>query len=226
MTESANLNRKRINVGLVERHRLVRESLRMLIDVHPLMRVVGEGPSCASLVAHGDTQPDVVVLSDDLDSDEALLETAAEHGEARWLVLTACADPAIQIRAIRLGASGLVGKDQPAAVFHKAIEKVHDGEAWVGRSMVVAILSEISRPDDRSTVDIEDAGIDALTDRERQVMELLVEGLKTRKIAERLLISEATVRHHITSIFSKLEVSDRLGLIVFAYGNGMARKTA
>lgn len=224
MTESPPVKRTPIGVCLVEPHRLLREGLRLLIERHPALRVVGDGPSPASVVMTADdVLPHVLVVSHDLDGDEILSDLAVKDGRPRWLLLTESQDPAMPIRAIRLGAAGVVTKDQPVHVLHKAIEKVHDGEAWFDRTMVAAIFSEVSRPSMRSVADIGVAAVADLTKRERQVMALAAEGLKNRTVADRLLISEATVRHHLTSIFGKLGVADRSELIIFAHRLGAAR---
>ena len=128
-----------------------------------------------------------------------------------------------QQHALRLGASGIVGKDQPADVLFKAIEKVHAGEVWVDRVLMATILGAMSSTGERRTADPEAAKIALLTARERQIIAVVGEGLKNKRIAERLRISEATVRHHLTSIFDKLGVSGRLELTVYAYQHGLSK---
>jgi DNA-binding NarL/FixJ family response regulator len=95
------------------------------------------------------------------------------------------------------------------------------GSAWLDRSMMGQVLSDIVAP--KTKKDPEMDRIATLTDREREVVGLVGEGLKSKDVAERLFISETTVRHHLTSIFSKLEVSDRVELMLFSYRNGLAK---
>jgi two-component system nitrate/nitrite response regulator NarL len=131
------------------------------------------------------------------------------------VTITSAQDPELDQKAVCLGAVGLVTKNQPAEVLFQAIEKIHAGEAWIDRCMVARAHRELTRrsPD----TDREASRIATLTGREREVMSLVVEGLKNRQIADRLSIAETTVRHHLTSIFEKLGVGDRLGLVVHVY---------
>jgi DNA-binding NarL/FixJ family response regulator len=123
---------------------------------------------------------------------------------------------------VRLGALGVVRKDQAASVLLKAIERVHAGEAWLDRTMVARVLSDLARPAEPPS-NPEAAAIASLTDRECQVIQLICEGLQNKLIADRLAISEATVRHHLTSIFSKLRLNSRLELVIYAYQHDLAR---
>ena len=109
------------------------------------------------------------------------------------------------------------------AVLIKAIRKIHAGEAWFDRSTVAAVLAEFSGLNGAKHTSKEAAPIAQLTDREQQVIGLIAQGLKNRQIAERLFISEATVRHHLTSIYSKLGVADRLELIIFSFKHNLGR---
>jgi DNA-binding NarL/FixJ family response regulator len=104
----------------------------------------------------------------------------------------------------------------------KAIERVHAGEAWLDRSLTASILRDLSPGTRSKKQDPDERKISSLTDREREVIRRVGEGLKTKQIAERLFISEITVHHHLTSVYSKLEVADRLELLIYAYRNGLA----
>ncbi|MGA2264112.1 MAG: response regulator transcription factor, partial [Acidobacteriota bacterium] len=148
------------------------------------------------------------------------LIAAAE--EAKVLILTGMRDPELHRRAVRLGAKGLVSKDASVDVLAKAIKKVYAGEVWLDRSMTAAVLDELSREDDSGHLGPEQTKIATLTDREREVICAVGEGLKNKQIGERLFISDVTVRHHLTSIYSKLAVSDRLELVIYAYRHDLA----
>ena len=115
---------------------------------------------------------------------------------------------------------GIVLKEHAAEQLLKAIKKVHEGEVWIERSMVGSMIQELSRP---AMVDPEVVKIESLTEREREVIALVGEGLKNKQVGERLFISETTVTHHLSSVFSKLEVSDRLELIIYAFRHGLAK---
>ena len=100
-----------------------------------------------------------------------------------------------------------------AEVLIKAISKVHGGEVWVERSMMGTVLQDITKPD---SIDPEKEKIATLTEREQEVIRHISQGLKNKQIADRLFISETTVTHHLSSIFAKLGVTDRLELVIYA----------
>jgi len=118
---------------------------------------------------------------------------------------------------------GLVLKEKAADVLLQAIEKVHAGEVWLEPAMIASVLGEMTGARASQLLDPEVAKIASLTEREREVVTLMSQGLRNRQIAARLGISETTVRHHLTSIFAKLEVTDRLELVIYTYRHGLAR---
>src|SRR5262249_37417395 len=132
----------------------------------------------------------------------------------RILILTGVRDPDLHQRALSLGAMGLVLKEQLADVLLQAIVKVHAGEAWLEPTMMASVLGALVRA---QRPDPEVAKIASLTARERDIIALIGEGLRNRQIAACLRISETTVRHHLTSIFNKLGVGDRLELLVYIH---------
>jgi DNA-binding NarL/FixJ family response regulator len=122
------------------------------------------------------------------------------------------ARPRMQSAAVHLGAMGLIWKDSQPAELWNAIEKVYMGAVWLGRVLIADVLSTMTCRDEPQ-----------VTAREQEVIGLAGEGLKNQVIAQRLYISEATVRHHITSIFAKLGVADRFELALYAYRHGLAQ---
>jgi two-component system nitrate/nitrite response regulator NarL len=118
---------------------------------------------------------------------------------------------------------GLVRKEQASAVLLQAIAKVHAGEVWLERTLVADVLGEMTRGEPVQPVDPEAVKVAALTPREREVITLVGQGRKNRQIAAHLWIAEATVRHHLTSIFAKINVIDRLELVIYAYQHGLCR---
>jgi two-component system nitrate/nitrite response regulator NarL len=214
-----------VRILLVDDHAIIRSGLKMLIESRRGLRIVGEASDRAGAVALATSErPDIILLDLDLGSESGLdlippLRDAA--AQARILVLTGLRDTEVHRSALRLGAMGIVQKEMAGEVLLKAIQKVHAGEAWLDRSSIANLLSEIAEVD-AGRPDPEAARIAALSPREREVITLIGEGLNNKKIAERLKISETTVRHHLTSIFAKLGVSDRLELLVYAYKNRLA----
>ncbi|HEV2827293.1 MAG TPA: response regulator transcription factor [Pyrinomonadaceae bacterium] len=213
-----------IRILIVDDHAIVRAGLRMLIDQNPAMKVIGvAGNRSEALALAMSEQPDVILL-DILLGDEDGLSFLPELREAatnsRVLVLTGLRSTESQRRAIIAGAMGVVLKEHAAEMLIKAILKVHQGEVWLDRSLMGSVLDAITQP---PGIDPEKAKIASLTDRERQVIALIAEGLKNKQIGERLFISETTVTHHLSSIFSKLEVSDRLELVIYAFSQNLAK---
>jgi DNA-binding NarL/FixJ family response regulator len=217
-----------IRVLLIDDHVIVRAGLRMLIESYKRMIVVGEAISRTDALAiAAREQPDVILLDLDLAGESGLdflRELLATATGARVVILTGVRDPEAHRRAVRLGAMGLVSKDKAAEVLIKAIERVHAGEVWLDRQLTARVLSEMSEADqNRTEVDRDADRVDSLTGREREIVGLVCQGLKNRQISDRLFISEATVRNHLTSILSKLELSDRFELALFAYRHHLAK---
>lgn len=212
-----------IRILIIDDHAVVRAGLRMLIDQHPDMEVVAmAGERAEAIALAGRHQPDVIILDVLLGDDDGLaflpdLRTAAPS--ARVIVLTGLRSVDAHRRALRHGAVGVVLKDHAAEVLLKAITKVHGGEVWIDRSMMSTVLQDMTKV---PTEDPEKAKIATLTDREREVIGHITRGLKNKQIADRLFISETTVTHHLSSIFSKLGVSDRLELVVYAFKHKLA----
>jgi two-component system, NarL family, nitrate/nitrite response regulator NarL len=214
-----------IRILLIDDHVVVRTGLRVLIESKPWMLVVGEADGRAeALTVVQQSQPDVILLDLDLGNEsglDLLPDLLHSRSGVRVLLFTGMRDPAIHRQAVRLGASGVVLKDTSLATVTKAIEKVYAGEVWLERSMVASVLNELVPR--HGYDDSPAAWISALTTREREIIALIGEGLKNTEIASRLNLSEATVRNHLTSIFGKLRVGDRVELVVFAYRHRLAR---
>jgi two-component system nitrate/nitrite response regulator NarL len=216
-----------IRIMILDDHALVRAGLRMLIESRPGFCVVGEAADCSTaLVVAAREQPEVILFDlilGDRDRTDFLPELLATVPQARALVLTGTHSPELHRQAIRLGAKGLVLKEKTTDVLLQAIEKVHAGEIWLESSMITDLLDELSPNNKDKHKDPEEAKMATLSPREREVIALIGEGLRNKQIARRLFISDTTVRHHLTSIFSKLDVSERLELVIYAYRHGLAR---
>jgi len=219
-----------IRVLIVDDHGIMRAGLRMLLESQPGMTVVGEASTCAdALVLATDTQPDVIVLDLDLGGENAVQSIPTllrATPDTRILVLTGVRDPEVHRQAIRHGALGLVCKEKAVETLLQAITKVRAGEVWLEPTMIARVLGDLTRPQPSPQASAEATKIARLTEREREVITLVGEGLRNKHIAARLYISEATVRHHLTAIFAKLDVSDRFELAIYAYQHGLAQPPA
>jgi len=141
---------------------------------------------------------------------------------AQVLILTGVLDREQHRRAVCLGAKGIVPKEQSIETLLQAIEKVRAGEVWLDPALTAAALHALTRSTGPKQMTPEQAQIAALTAREREVIALVGAGLRNKQVAQRLLISETTVRHHLTAIFDKLGIAWRLELMIYAYRHGLA----
>jgi DNA-binding NarL/FixJ family response regulator len=203
---------------------IARAGLHRLIADSPAFSVVGEAfgeEAVLALVA--EQQPDIILL-DVFECDEEALEllssVASAHESARVVMLCASATITAQSIAVSYGALGIVRQDQSPETLYKAICSVHKGEIWLERSLAASVLQGKTRAS--HSRDTSQSKIATLTEREHEVIALVCQGLKNQTIAERLYVSEATVRHRLTSIFEKLTVSDRLELVIFAFRHNLA----
>jgi two-component system, NarL family, nitrate/nitrite response regulator NarL len=214
-----------IGVLIIDDHAVVRTALRMFLGSQPGLAVLGEAAHpAAALECARQTRPDVILLDLDLGEADGLdllpqLRTAAPA--AQVLVLTGVRDGDVHRRAVRLGAVGIVRKERAADVLLAAIATVSAGEVWLDRALIARVLGELTQGGTATPADPEALKIAALTAREREVIALVGQGHRNRQVADRLCISEATVRHHLTSVYAKLHVEDRLGLTVYAYRHGL-----
>ena len=214
-----------IRVLVVEDHAIMRAGLCMLLESQGYLAVVGDVGNCTDAIAAATcTQPDVILLDLFLGDETALdclSRLRAAAGGARILVLTGACDPALHHQAVLLGAVGLVLKEKAPESLLKAIKCVHAGEVWMERTMMANVLDQVTRPSQPSNP--EAVRLVMLTEREREVIAHIGLGLRNKQIADSLFISEVTVRHHLTSIYDKLGVSDRLELVIYAYQQGLAK---
>jgi DNA-binding NarL/FixJ family response regulator len=214
----------KLRILLVDDHLVMRAGLRLLIENQPGMTVVALASNREeALKLAACESPDLILLDLELGAESGLTflpELRAAAPKARVLVLTGLKDAEAHRQAVRLGAVGVVFKDQEAEVLIKAIEKVHAGEVWLDRTTTGNLFHEMTQ--NSGEVNPEQSKIKSLTEREFQVIKLIAEGLKNKEIAKRLFISETTVTHHLSSIFSKLEVSDRLELVIYAFAQKLA----
>jgi two-component system, NarL family, nitrate/nitrite response regulator NarL len=225
----AESNTSLIRILLVDGQALLRAGLRLILEKEAEFAVVGEASSREEALEAARLRPDIIVLNlnsggdPDLDLLPDLLVVAEG---ARVLVLIGDFDLERRRRIVRVGVKGLVQKTEPPDRLITAVKRVYAGEVWLDPKTVSHVLDDLLRPGDAKKADgVLSNGV-RLTARERDIIALIGEGLKNKQIAERLCISEPTVRHYLTSIFEKVGVKGRQGLIVYAYQHGLAKPPA
>jgi two-component system nitrate/nitrite response regulator NarL len=208
-----------IRILIADDHALFRDGLRKLLQSEPGFEVVGEAPDGEKLVSlTRETSPDVLLLDLNMprqDGMEVLRELSAAELPVRTLLLTAAIEKNQIVRALQLGAYGVILKESTSQRLFESIRCIMSGQYWVGRESVsdlVRALRSISVPNGAKERP-KDFG---LTPRELEVVTMVVAGYSNPEIAARCRISEQTVKHHLTNVFNKLGVSNRLELALFA----------
>ena len=217
----------RINVLLVDDHPVVRAGLMVTLAGDPGLEVVGEaGDGVEALQMVAELRPDVVLMDlrlPRLDGIEATRRIKSAHPWTAVIILTIYDHDVYAARAIRAGAGGYLIKDAPAALIRRTIKAVYRGETQEA-------LSPGSLIPERRAVDVPLEPryeteplkrVHSMTPREKEVLELLVEGLTNKAIARKLYISEVTAKKHVQSIISKLDSSDRTEAAVKAVRAGL-----
>jgi DNA-binding NarL/FixJ family response regulator len=218
-----------IGILIIDDHDMFRAGLRLLLESEPGLKIIAEARSRDEALEAARNAVDVILLDLDLGSDsgvDVLAELTNVAPQARILIVTGVLDPKLHLQAICLGAAGIVLKLEAAGMLVKAIRKVHAGEIWLNRTATAKAIAELQvriRTQEQKKPDPDATKIGNLTAREREIVVLIGEGLRNKAIGERLCISEKTVRHYLTSIFNKLELTDRLELMIYAYQHGLAK---
>jgi len=238
---------------IIEDEEIVREGLSLLVGHQPGFRVVGLASTIKDALAiAGREQPDVALLDIKLGNDDGidcLPEMQTVSPKTRVLILTGMSDIETHYAAVSNGAMGIVRKIEGPETLVNAIRKVLAGEVWLNGELMTKVLNDLRQARADATTETsgegdlktgatsaigwrlpvsrrdeyEDVKIARLTDREREVIELVGQGMRNQQIADKLCISVITVRHHLTSIFSKLEVGDRFELAIYSFRNGLAK---
>jgi two-component system, NarL family, response regulator DegU len=160
--------------------------------------------------------PDVLVVSGEFLKEEldALEQLTSELEGVRVIILTSRNDTGFLEGALRCGAKGVFHREWPIQQIPKAIRKVTSGGIWLEHTVAERVLEGLLSK--RKTTNHEESKITALTPREREVIDLVCQGLRNKELSDRLHISEATVSHHLTSVYRKLDLTDRTSLVIYA----------
>ena len=229
---TAVVSSSRIRVAIADDHPIVRDGLRKLLNLEEDFEIIGEasdGREVLDLVR--DHEPDILLLDlrmPNMDGLAALQNLQQLSKKTRVIVLTASEDKNEFVQAMKLGCCGIVLKQTAPELIIKSIRRVNAGEIWLDSHTTAAVMrqfasgtgefsaSPVSKPRERSP----------LSTREREIVALVAQGYKNKEMAEKMFISEQTVKNHLHNIFDKLGVSDRLELALFAIHKGIHNNDA
>lgn len=215
-----------IRILLADDQTLIRAGFRALLDAEPDMEVVGEagtGRDAVRLATRD--RPDVILMDIRMPDDDGLTATRKILGDpalagTRVIILTTFELDEYIAEAVRAGAAGFLVKDTEPAELIRAVRVVHDGDALLSPSVTRRIMAQLASQG-RAAGKV--VPLEQVTEREREVLALVGEGLNNAEIAERLFITPLTAKTHVSRIMTKLMVRDRSQLVVLAYESGLVR---
>jgi len=205
-----------IRILVADDNAIFRDGLRKLLEGADDVQIVGEasnGVECTKMLAK--LKPDILLLDlrmPEKDGLGVLEEVNFDTLPTRVIVLTAAEDDRDVVRAMRLGARGVVLKQSASDLLVKSIRKVYEGEIWLDNRMTAEVIDAFKKSSEAG----QRREKPLLSDREKEIVQLVAQGFRNREIGEKLFISEQTVKNHLHNIFDKLGVSDRLELALYA----------
>ncbi|MCB1019763.1 MAG: response regulator transcription factor [Bryobacterales bacterium] len=214
---SVNGKSRKIKIALADDHTIFRDGLRRLLQLEPDFDIVAEaedGSEVPDILK--DQSPDILLLDlkmPGLDGLSVLQRLQAQKHKTKIIVLTASDDEGEYVQAMKYGTCGIVLKQTATDLLIKSIRKVYEGEIWLDAKTTAAVMRQFASPSDPGPRERDKP---RLSNREREIVALVAQGFKNKEIAERMFISEQTVKNHLHNIFDKLGVSDRLELALYA----------
>lgn len=209
-----------IRIFIADDHAIVREGLRALLATEPSLELVGEASDGLQAVSKVQAlRPDVILLDmvmPHMDGLEAIIEIKKNWPEAKIIVLTSFSDDEKVFSAIRNGALGYLLKESSPQDLLQAIHSVARGEGFLSPSIASKVMREINQPSKLPPTN------DPLTEREVEILQLVAKGLTNDEIAEKLVVSEKTVRTHVSHILAKLQLANRTLAALYALKEGLA----
>lgn len=214
-----------IKVLIADDHPIVREGIRKLVELEEDLLVVAEACDGREVLEKvSELQPDVVMLDLKMPGMDglAVLQTLQQmKSNCKSIVLTASEDKNEWVQAMKLGCSGIVVKQTSPDLIVKSIRKVCEGEIWLDSHTTAAVMRQFASPSDGVGGGGRGRSRSPLSNREREIVALVAQGYRNREMAEKMFISEQTVKNHLHNIFDKLGVSDRLELALYAIHKGL-----
>ncbi|NLH97295.1 MAG: response regulator transcription factor [Clostridiaceae bacterium] len=207
----------RISVLIADDHPLFRQGIKQILELENDITVVAQAANGDEAVRlTREHKPDVILMDINMPGSnglQAIKEIKDENINSKIIVLTIHEDREYLIKTIQMGAEGYVLKDAEPSVLIDAIRSVHQGQSYIQPNMTKELVKEFNR---LTLHGRERNGENRLTAREREVLKLIAEGMINKEIATKLYISEKTVKNHVSSIFRKLNVSDRTQAAIYA----------
>jgi len=220
----------KIRVLIVDDHAMVRQGLRTFLELQDVsalpIEVVGEAANGVEAVAQAQkTQPDIVLLDlmmPEMDGLQATPKIIESSPRSRVIILTSFGEEDKVLPAIRAGAQGYLLKDIPPAQLVQAVREAYLGKVQLHPEVARKLMSAVAAKEELPARHTSTKPDDGLTEREQEVLDLIADGLNNRAIAEKLVISEKTVKTHVSSILSKLHLEDRTKAAIYALRRGKA----
>jgi len=215
-----------IRVVLADDHPIVRDGLRKLLTLEDDIEIVAEASDGNEVIqVIQETNPDIVLLDlrmPNMDGLAALQALQNVDKKCKIIVLTASEDKNEFVQAMKLGCAGIVLKQTAPELIVKSIRKVFGGEIWLDSHTTAAVMRQFAAPGEMMNgAAVKGRERSPLSQREREIVGLVAQGYKNREMAEKMFISEQTVKNHLHNIFDKLGVSDRLELALYAIHKGL-----
>ena len=210
----------KIRIVIADDHPIFRDGLRKLLALEDDFEVVAEARDGKEVLEVLELlEPDILLLDlkmPGLDGLSALQRLQNSRIKTKVIVLTASEDKNQFVQAMKFGTSGIVLKQTATELLIKSIRKVHAGEIWLDSHTTAAVMRQFSAPVEPLAPGMRDRERSPLSQREREIVSLVAQGFKNKEMAEKMFISEQTVKNHLHNIFDKLGVSDRLELALYA----------
>jgi DNA-binding NarL/FixJ family response regulator len=222
-----------IRVLIADGHPIVLEGLRTVLARQTDIELVGEASDGVEAIEKTvSLDPDVVLMELKLprvDGLTVLRSIQARAPRSKVILFSSSENKEEFVEAMKLGCVGILSKDAPTSLIEKSVNKVHAGEIWLDSNTTAAVIRQFASPSDFP------AGIHGgngkssreraqLSQREREIIILIAQGYKNKEIAEKMFITEQTVKNHLHNVFDKLGVSDRLELALYAIHNSLHMK--
>ncbi len=215
---------KSISVIIADDHSLMREGLKQILELEPDISVQSLASNGEEVIREAQRcNPDVILLDINMPKLNGLdtLRRIKDIGiNSKIIILTIHDAREYLYETIRMGANGYVLKDADSDTLIKAIRDVVDGKSYIQPCLSELLVKEFNNKGEKSK---ETSLVESLTKREYEVLTLIAEGMNNREIAEKLFISEKTVKNHVSNIFKKIDVSDRVQAAIFTYRNNIKK---